>query len=347
MTNKIINLQLFALNVNVTTANSSGNHLTPEMKTYYDMQLLEDCKPYLVHGQFAQKRNIPKGNSKTINWRKFSSLGKATTALTEGVTPDGQNLDVTQIDATVAQYGGYVTVSDLLELTAVDPIINETSKLIANQAGVTLDTIVRNALVGGTVVQYATPCTSTNPEVASRSSLSSDYRVKVVDILRAVRTLKRKNVPTINGYYIAIVHPDVAFDLMRDPEFVEWHKYCSPDELYEGEIGKIGKCRFVESTEAKIWKDSTCPSTTVSEQTVYTPVYATLVLGADAYGDTEVAGGGLEMIVKQKGSAGTADPLDQRSTIGWKATKVAKILSQERMVRLESCASFGNTAEAN
>lgn len=340
---KTINLQLFGLSPNTTTANSSGNDLTPEMKTYYDMQLLEDCKPYLVHGQFAQKRNIPRGNSKTISWRKFSSLGKATTPLTEGVTPDGQNLDVTQIEATVSQYGNFVTVSDMLDLTAVDPVINETSKLIANQAGVTLDTIIRNALVSGTVVQYATPCTSTNPEVASRSELTSDYKVKVEDILRAVRTLKRKNVPTIDGYYVAIIHPDVAFDLSRDNEFVEWHKYCTPENLYQGEIGKIGKCRFIESSEAKIWKDTTCHSDGASG---YIPVYATLIFGADAYGDTEVSGGGLEMIVKQKGSAGTADPLDQRATIGWKATKVAKILSQERMVRLESCASY-ESAEAN
>ena len=69
-------------------------------------------------------------------------------------------------------------------------------------------------------------------------------------------------------------------------------------------------------------------------------VYSTLILGRDAYGVTEVNGGGLEMIVKPLGSGGTGDPLNQRSTMGWKATKVAKILTEEYMVRVETMASL-------
>lgn len=330
-----INLRLFDVNYNTNVTTSDG--MTPEMHTYYDKQLLEDCKPNLIHGQFAQKRNIPKGNSKTINWRRFNALGKCLTPLTEGVTPDGQTAQISKVEATAVQYGGYVATSDVIDLTAVDPVVVELGKLVSNQAGLTLDTIVRNAIVSGTVVQYATG--EDGAEVASRSALTKSHKVKVDDILRAVRTLKRKNVPTINGYYIAIVHPDNAYELSRDPEFREWHKYAKPEELYEGELGKIGKCRFVESSEAIVWKDNSCPDGLA--------VYGTLVFGADAYGDTEIDGGGLEMIVKPLGSGGTADPLNQRSTVGWKAFKTAKILAEDRMVRIESCSSYSDLAEAN
>ena len=335
MKKRFIDLRLFDINYNTNVTTASG--MTPEMHTYYDKQLLEDCKPNLIHGQFAQKRNIPKGNSKTINWRKFNALGKALTPLEEGVTPNGQTAKVSKIEATAIQYGGYIATSDVLDLTSVDPVVLELEKLISNQASLTLDTVVRNAITAGTVVQYAT--NASGAECASRSALTATNKIKVDDILRAVRTLKRKNVPTINGYYVAIIHPDNTYDLMRDPEFVEWHKYAKPEDLYEGEIGKIGKCRFVESSEAKIWKDESCPSDLA--------VYATLVFGADAYGDTEIEGGGLQLIVKPKGSGGTADPLDQRSTVGWKAFKVATILAEERIVRIESCSSYSDLAVAN
>ena len=141
--NAYFHIQLFAtLNTNVTTA----TELTAEMKTFYDMTLIDEASPQLVHDQFGQKRPIPANGGKTIEFRKFSSLPKATTALTEGVTPDGGKLEVSTITATVNQYGYYIVQSDNLELTALDNTILETTKLLGRQAGVTLDTVVRNAL---------------------------------------------------------------------------------------------------------------------------------------------------------------------------------------------------------
>ena len=89
--------------------------------------------PNRVYSQLAQKRNIPKNGGKTIEFRKFKPLAKATTPLTEGVTPDGQALDVTSM--TVGQYGGFVRITDLLDLTAIDPVMIETVDLIGDQAG--------------------------------------------------------------------------------------------------------------------------------------------------------------------------------------------------------------------
>ena len=158
--------------------------------------------------------------------------------------------------------------------------------------------------------------------------------------MQVVAKLRAANAPTIGGKYVAIVHPYVAYDLMRDPEWINAHQYTNSTNLYEGEIGEIAGVRFVQTSEAKIYKDDTCPDGLA--------VFGTLFLADGAYGVTEITGGGLQTIVKQKGSAGTADPLDQRSTVGWKAIKTAEILIPDYIVLVESCSSkFSKTAEAN
>ena len=341
---EILNLQLFAVNsggTNVTnTTTVSGADLSPEMKTYYDMTLLDEAGPQLVHQQFGQKRPIPKNGGKTIEFRKFSKLPKATTPLTEGVTPTGGTLNVTAITATVDQYGYFIVQSDVLELTAIDNTIVEATKILGQQAGMTLDTIVRNVLLTGTNVSYADKLVSgVLTPVTSRSALDATAKLTVKEVKKQVTNLRAVNAPKINGDYVCIIHPYVAFDLMSDPEWIDAHKYASPEEIYNGEIGKIAGCRFVESTEAKIYKDTTCPTGLA--------VFISLFLGQNAYGVTEITGGGLQTIVKQKGSAGTADPLDQRSSVGWKAMITAEILLPEYLIRHESCGEYSATATAN
>ena len=326
----LINLQLFA-DVQTTLMPD----LSAEMKTFYDMTLIDEATANLVHDQFGQKRPIPANGGKTIEFRKFVSLAKATTPLTEGVTPPGKSLKVTAETATVSQYGDFITQSDILELTTIDNTILEATKLLGRQAGLTLDTVVRDILHAGTNVTYC-PKVGTNgaeTAVTSRDDLDATSQLTVKVIQQVVAKLRGQNAPTIGGKYVAIVHPYVAYDLMRDPEWIDAHKYATPTNLYEGEIGEIAGVRFVQTTEAKIYEGG---------------VFGTLFLGEGAYGVTEITGGGLQTIVKQKGSAGTADPLDQRSSVGWKAIKTAKILIPNYLVRVESkSATFSATAVAN
>ena len=316
-----LNLQLFAeMNTNVTT--DSG--LSVENKTFYDMTLIDEAQANLVHDQFAQKRPIPKNGGKKIEFRKFASLPKALTALTEGVTPDGKKLEVTAIEATVAQYGDYIVQSDVLELTSIDNTIVEATKILGRQAGLTLDTITRDILHGQDNNVIYCP-KSDGTAVASRSALDATCKLTVKTIKRAVAFLKKNNAPKIDGSYVAIIHPYAAHDLMSDPEWIDAHKYTTSENIYEGEIGKIAGVRFVETSEAKVFEGG---------------VYGTLIMGANAYGVTEITGGGLQTIIKQKGSAGTADPLDQRSSIGWKAIKTAEVLVVPYLIRIESKSDF-------
>ena len=320
----MINLQVFANVVQTTLLEG----LSVENKTFYDMTLLDEAQAALVHDQFAQKRPIPKNGGKTIEFRKFASLPKATTPLTEGVTPDGKSLNVTAVTATVAQYGDYITQSDVLELTSIDNTIVEATKILGRQAGLTLDTVTRNVLQSGTNVTYCPK--RDGSEVTSRAGLAATCQLTVKVVQQVVAKLKGQNAPTINGKYVAIIHPYVAYSLMRDPEWIDAHKYAQPDNLFTGEIGEIAGVRFVETTEAKVYDGG---------------VFGTLIMGANAYGVTEITGGGLQTIIKQKGSAGTADPLDQRSSIGWKAIKTAELLIPNYLVRVESkVADFADTA---
>lgn len=330
-----LNLSLFDEYTQTTLLNATGNDLSPEMKTFYEKRLIDLAEPKLVHDQFADKYPIPKGGGKTIEFRKYDSLPKATTPITEGVTPAGNKLNVTDITATVDQYGDWIQISDMLQLTAIDNNVVQATKKLGAQAGKTSDTITREVLAGGTNVIYA-PKGDLTP-VTSRATLDATCKLTPDLFFRAAAQLEAMDAEPVGDSFVAIIHPYAAYDLMRTDEWVDIHKYAQPDNIYNGEIGKIGNVRFVKTSEAKIWKGSGCPSGLA--------VFGTLVLGANAYATTEIEGGGLQHIVKQLGYG--EDPLNQRSSCGWKMTKVTKRLVEQYMIRIESCSSYSALAAAN
>lgn len=383
---------------------NTTDEMSVEMKTYYSDYLIDLAEPELVHDQFGQKHPIPKNGGKTIEFRQYDPLPEMTVPLVEGVTPDGQSMNVKAITAEVEQYGGYVTLSDMLILTAIDSNLVQATKLIASQAGRTLDTITREVINAGTIVQYAEGQVDARDELYYTSE-EDNCNLTVDAVKRAVRFLETQDAPKINGYYVGIIHPYCKYDLMRDPDWKAPHEYVDTEHIYQNEIGELYGVRFVQSSRAKVFggenlaSDSrtllvngasvsattTVPfdggtvaagalvgrlvniggtvtkvtantttqltvedSVTAADNSVIYPgeggadgaqVYSTLILADDAYGVTEVSGGGLQHIVKQLGSAGSGDPLNQRATVGWKATKTAEILVPQYMVRIETTAS--------
>ena len=335
-----LDLQMFATasTQNQNTTGASG--MSAEMKTFYEKRLIDQAEPALVHDQFGDPYPIPANGGKNIEFRKYDSLPKATTPLTEGVTPDGQTMNVSTVTAEVRQYGGWVPITDTLQLTAIDNNIIQATKIIASQAGRTLDTIVRDVLAGGTNVIYAPKIGEGGAETAvtSRATLDATCQLTSDLIARAATQLKAMNADPIGTSFVGIIHPYVTYELRRDPDWIDVHKYAQPDVIYNGEIGTLHGVRFVETSEAKIWKGTGCPAGLA--------VFSTLILGAHAYGSTEIEGGGLEHIVKQLGYGD--DPLNQRASVGWKAHKTAERLVEQYMVRIESCsARYSATAEAN
>ena len=322
-----LNLQLFA-----TTMTTETGSLSAEMKTFYEKRLLDQAEPLLVHNQFGDKYPIPANNGKKIEFRKYSALPKALTALTEGVTPAGNSLNVTTVEGTVKQYGDWIQLSDMLQMTAIDNNVVQATKLLSSQAGRTLDTVTREVLAGGTNVIYAPKVVDgAETEVLSRSTLTPECVLTPFVVMRAAATLEAMNTPKINGSYVLITHPYCRETLQESPGWVDVVKYKEGNNTFSGEIGKIGDVRVVTTSEAKVINDSTCP---VVEESTYYSVFTSLLLGANAYGVTELENGGLQHIVKQLGYG--EDPLNQRSSCGWKATSVAVRLCEEYMVRIES-----------
>ena len=432
---KIWMLQIFAnQNTQTTETSAPGNTLAPEMKTFYVKELLRAAQPNLVHAQFGKKCPIPQRGGKRLEWRRWDSFEKALTPLQEGVTPDGSKLNVRTIEQVLRQYGDYTTISDILDLTAIDPVLSEVSEQHGNNMSLTMDTVTRNELMTGQNVMYAPSVTSTGSTAHTlRSQLDKDAKLTPDLIARAAAFLKKNNAPKIDGSYVAIIHPYQEYDLMRNPEWIDVSKYQASTKIFEGEIGKLYGVRFVTTSEAAILKggavngkagntltidatgaeaatgtgttevgvkepivaSSGAPILTASEsspvllnidgvefecvgatvaaagsaklkikkphaaltagKTVYLggggkgnlAVFPCIVLGANAYGNCEVSGENAHLIIKQLGSGGTEDPLDQRATAGWKAFYAAKILMQEYMVRIEACSEMSDIADAN
>ena len=322
----IMNLQLFSADVNpinVTTQES----MSPTMKTFYDTTLLENARENMVFTQFGKKQPM-KGNK--VEWRKYNTFAKALTPLTEGVIPTGQTFGMTKIEGETTQHGDFTAVSDRLELESFDDVIFGATEEMGAAEGETYDTLTRNILVAGNSVRY---CPNGDSEVTSRAGIT-DACVLTPDVVNKAHTwLKKNKAPKINGSYVALIHPSVAYDLRNSDEWKEYHKYNDVAPIFKGEIGELHGVRFVETNEAKIWKEGDVS------------VYATLFLGKDAFGILDPEGEGMEMIIKTKEQIG--GPLNQFGTIGYKFCHGAKILYQERMLRVESGSSFGADDEAN
>lgn len=264
----------------------NGGGLSPEMKTFYDRALIELAKPNLVHTQFGQKRPVPKNGGKTVEFRRMTPLAKNLNAINEGVTPSGSKMTVVPFTATMSQYGDYIEQTDLLEMTSIDNTVLEATKLLADQAGRTVDSVVRDVLQTGTNVNYAARKlnNTTYIDTTSRSQLNSSCKLRVVDVFKAAAQLKALNAPTIGGKYVAIVHPHVAFDLMQESgdAWIDIKKYADPETILAGELGTLGGVRFVESSEAKInYGENVLPNSRSAEVTSY---QTTSSAGSATYG---------------------------------------------------------------
>jgi N4-gp56 family major capsid protein len=320
-------------NVQTTLLNTTGNDLSPTMKTFYRTNLLKNARAQHYFNQFGQKQPLPRNNGRKVEWRKFDTFAKAMTPLTEGVTPDGNTVNMTKIEAELSQYGDYTTVSDLLELEAVDPVISAVTEEHGAQAGDTLDTITRNELITGTNVIFGGGKTARNQLTAA------DILTPTI-VNQAFTFLKKMKAPTINGKYIAIIHPSVAYDLRQSSEWIEAHKYAATTQIFNGEIGELHGCRFIEDSFAPVLGGS------VYKNKDNGVTYATYLFGKDAFGIIDPEGGNLEMIVHDK-TDGTGGPLNQFGTVGYKFEhNGATILYPERMLRIMSTSSYSGTDEA-
>lgn len=339
-------------------ANPSTNTLAPELKTFYDTELLENARTEMFYAQFGRKQRLPKNGGTTIEWRKFNTFARAS-ELKEGVIPTGQQLGSSSLTASISQYGTYTSITDKLEMRAYDNVILAATEEMGASAAATQETLIRNALLVGTNVMYcdnvdvngtvlSTPTSPATMGAGGGSSNSDGWALLTPTMVnKAVTKMKKDRVPRINGKYYAVIHPSVAYDLRQSKEWIEVHKYAATSEIFNGEIGELHGCRFIEDTFAPILGESYIYSGSTTYKNKSNGVtYATYFFGKDGFGIVDPEGGGLEMIIHDKDEIG--GPLNQFSTIGYKfETNGATILYPERVLRVMSVSSYSATDEEN
>lgn len=319
-------------------ADTTTSVVTAAVNNFYDRTMLKAARPLLLHTKWGQVRDLPKNGSAVIKFRRYSLLAANTTALTEGTTPSGTVLAITDVSSTVAQYGDFVTLTDFLMMTTLDPVLTETADVLGQQAGNSLDQLCRDVLVAGTTVQYASTATT-------RLTVTASMKLTRQEVREAVRTLQNNdamkvtkmvnpstgfNTTPLNASYIGIITENTLYDLKNESGWTPVEEYASQKDVMEGEVGKMDDVRFLMTTNAKIFASGGSGSI---------DVHGTLIMAQDYYGISRISGEAMKNIVKPLGSAGTADPLDQRSTSGWKATFVATRLNENFCVRIEHAVS--------
>ncbi len=342
----------------------TGASIPSALQGVYDKNLLERALPLLLHDKFGQKRTLPRKSGKTMVFRRYETMSVATTPLTEGTTPSGADLTKSEVVATIAQYGNFTQTTDLLETIGLDDIIMEATTLLGENMGESLDTIFREILVAGTSYTYVTaddagtPATGTSNRNTVKGVLNKYAIEQAINILERNKAKKftgliqgapKENTWPVAPSYWCIIHPDMVRDLYATAystltpgsDFIPVEQYANQTQVMEGEVGKFRCVRFIATTQSKIWTDTGYAVSGLPYRSAGTKcdVYSALFLGRDAYGIVPLDGLNSRSIVHRAGSSGTSDPLNQRSTIAWKAATTAVILNDAFMHRVE-CASL-------
>lgn len=305
---------------NTDTNMTTSSALSAGMQTYYNRELLRTFEPNLVHLQFGDEHRMPPHSGLVMNMRKLIPLETNTKALSEGDPGESVMLAETEVTVQLQQYGEYARCTDKLDLAHLDMDIMRRTKLFGDAGARSIDAVVREELAKCANVIYA-------GGKASRAELTAADKLTSRELRKAVKTLKKNHAQTFGGYFVAIIGPDTMYDLQEDEAFVKVSQYQDKENIYTGEVGRLFGVRLVETTEAKIFEGAGTDGADVA---------SVIVLGQYAYGVTSLKGAKPRVIVKPAGSAGTADPLDQISTVGWKMDGFGvKMLQPEYAVRIE------------
>jgi N4-gp56 family major capsid protein len=300
-----------------------GVQLTPAL--YYDKQFLDRLELALRFDQLCEKKKMPKASGSLVTWTRYGNLSANTTPISAGVIPNGSNMSASQITATPVQYGDYITMSDEIELKSIDPIVEAANELLAYEASLSLDTLIRNQLDGNVTNVFAN---------GAANEGATSAVVSAADLRKSAKTLKVVGTkPMVGNDFLGLFHTASMYDLMSETAtggFLDTTKYTSADPIMKGEMGKIWGIKLLESPNVKTGTGAAAATT-----------YHNFIVGKGAAGIVDLAGKlAVETFRKPLGSAGAADPLNQISTVGYKFWMVAKVLDANRAIQLTGCSNF-------
>jgi N4-gp56 family major capsid protein len=301
---------------NLTTT----TQVDPAVQQFYDRNLLERAQPFLIHEKVAQTRNINRKSGDTIKFRRYASLTPATTPLTEGVTPPGQQASKTDLTAQVRQYGDFLHVTDWVDLTVEDPVLTEFSDMLGEQMGKTRDALCRDVLAAtASAINVSGSLTTTVVDNAIQTLVNNDARM----VTNMVQAGTGQGTQPVSQAFWAMSHTELLKDWKGLSGWIPTREYPRQDDVQDAEWGAYEQVRVLFSTQGYKDSDLTHP-------------YKIPIVGQNAYGVTEIEGGSARNIVKPFGSGGTEDALEQRATSGWKMTFTARILNDNFMLKLDN-----------
>lgn len=333
---------------NVTTSFTDGTS-SDATQSIFNTLLLVRGTYALIHQVPVKKYNLARRQGKTMIWRRYSALSLATTALTEGLNPEGRTKSKTDVAATIQQYGDFIEDTDMVIDTQPDAQSAENVELLGQQMGETFDQLYRDIFATATNIVYTSgTSTVTVDQIVDRNDLDRAYRLLRVNKARTFSPMimAGQNVGTgpVMPSYWAMCDERVAFDLRHVEGFLLPSEYAQKTGVLAGEFGadKNG-IRFLASPNGYYLAGATgttIASTTLKNTGGYADVYSIFICGQECVGGVNLGNGNGGVIRKALGSAGTADPLDMRQTIGWKKYDTRKVLNQDFMVEIQTGVSL-------
>ena len=330
---------------------------------YYSRRLLSHAMPTLILEMFAQTRQLPKNETKIIQFRRSKPFSPATTPLTEGVTPNGSDFGYDTITAQIQQYGDYSVITDVIQDTSKDMVLRDISERQGEQIGETREALMWDILRAGTNVSYggaagarnAISKTSVLDHTRQRSVTTALEQQKAKKFTKILRGSPNYQTWPIEAAYIAVCHTNLK-PTIRDLKGVNVNDVFTPTSKYGSsmkvvsphEVGSFEDVRYIASADldpfagagANVANDADANAwrhTTVNGTRKY-DVYPVLVFGREAYGCIPLRGKRAvrPMVVNPKPQAG--DPLAQRGSAGWKMWFACVILNEAWLRRLEIAA---------
>lgn len=331
----------------MTTTRSTDSGISQRTNVYAERQMLKHAAPVMVLDKFGLTKPMPKNKSTTIKFRRPIVFTAATTPLVEGVTPAATQFSYEDVSATLKQYGQVVEVTDVIEDTHEDPVLNDASQQCGENIGRTVEALTYGVLRAGTNVFYANGTVRTSVNTAITLS-------KIRAVVRALQAQKgmpitkildgSENYATrpIEAAWVSVCHTDLESDIRSLAGFIPVAEYGNRVPIHERELGTVENVRFVTSPDLPSFPDAGGASTTAVVSTTGTSadVYPVLFFAKEAYGTVPLRGqGAVEPSIIPVGQKTKDDPLGQRGYVGWKTYFVAVILNQLWMARLEVGAS--------
>ncbi|MDX1532806.1 MAG: N4-gp56 family major capsid protein [Nitrosopumilaceae archaeon] len=300
--------------------------LPPAVREYYDRLLLMTAFPELIHTKFAQKRTLPEKMGDTVVFRRYNRMSTVPVPLVDGITPPGATLSHTDLKTRVDFYGNFVVLTDQVELTVEDRVLNESSKLLAQNLAQTMDEVTRDVLASTSSVALCsngvngnTPTELTKEDIdnAIQTLLGNDAKM-MTDEIEGTDAFGTS--PVRKAFW---VFSDTALidDLESVANFVSVANYPPNKRALDAEWGATGNARWLVTSVGSV--SSASPA-----------VYNNMIVGQEAYGVVHLGSETGEFYVEPLGSGGSTDPLHQRGSVGWKHPFAARILNDNFMINL-------------